>query len=75
MALSYRHLPLRIYQIGRKFRDERRPRGGMLRAKEFVMKDMYSFDESKEKALDTYHEISDAYRAILDKLNVPYAVV
>jgi prolyl-tRNA synthetase len=41
---SYREMPLRLYQIGKKFRDEARPRGGLLRAREFIMKDLYTFD-------------------------------
>ncbi|KAJ3277090.1 hypothetical protein HDV01_000142 [Terramyces sp. JEL0728] len=53
---SFKSLPLRVYQIGKKYRDELRPRGGLLRAKEFVMKDMYSFDVSEQKALETYDQ-------------------
>ncbi|KAJ3261821.1 hypothetical protein HK103_004772 [Boothiomyces macroporosus] len=56
LVSSFKSLPLRVYQIGKKYRDELRPRGGLLRAKEFVMKDMYSFDTSASKALETSHE-------------------
>ncbi|KAE9103206.1 Proline--tRNA ligase [Phytophthora fragariae] len=63
---------LRLYQIGRKFRDEIRPRFGLLRAREFVMKDMYSFDASYDGALQTYQDVSAAYNAILvSRLKLP----
>ncbi|KAF4139459.1 Anticodon binding domain [Phytophthora infestans] len=63
---------LRLYQIGRKFRDEIRPRFGLLRAREFVMKDMYSFDTSYEKALQTYEDVTAAYNEILiSRLKLP----
>ncbi|CEG48112.1 prolyl-trna synthetase [Plasmopara halstedii] len=59
------HASLRLYQIGRKFRDEIRPRFGLLRAREFVMKDMYSFDTSFDGALQTYQAVTTAYKNIL----------
>ncbi|ETL31275.1 proline-tRNA ligase [Phytophthora nicotianae] len=63
---------LRLYQIGRKFRDEIRPRFGLLRAREFVMKDMYSFDTSYDAALQTYHDVTGAYNEILiSRLKLP----
>ncbi|KAK9234866.1 hypothetical protein V1525DRAFT_382610 [Lipomyces kononenkoae] len=71
---SFRQLPLRLYQIGRKYRDERRPRGGMLRGREFLMMDLYSFDTTTEAALATYEEIKLAYRSIFDTLGIKYAV-
>ncbi|KAF9432729.1 prolyl-tRNA synthetase [Entomortierella beljakovae] len=71
---SYRQLPIRVYQIGRKFRDELRARGGLLRGKEFLMKDLYTFDVSKEEALKTYDEVVLAYRRIIKRLGVPFAV-
>ncbi|KAI8588012.1 prolyl-tRNA synthetase [Geranomyces variabilis] len=71
--LSWRQLPLRLYQIGRKYRDEARPRSGLLRAREFVMKDMYSFDVSEEAALKTYEEVRGAYDRILSALGIPFA--
>ena len=59
---SYRQLPLRLYQIGEKFRNEARPRGGLLRCREFVMKDLYTFDRSIEEARATYNEVCQVYR-------------
>jgi len=72
---SYRQLPLRVYQVGRKFRDELRARSGLLRGKEFLMKDLYTFDVSEEEALKTYDQVVLAYRKIMKRLGVPYAVV
>jgi hypothetical protein len=66
MVHSYKDLPLRLYQVGRKYRDERRPRGGLLRAKEFMMKDLYTFDSTPEAALETYESVRGAYTAIFD---------
>ncbi|BFZ64905.1 hypothetical protein YB2330_006058 [Saitoella coloradoensis] len=71
---SYRHLPVRLYQIGRKFRDERRPRFGLLRGREFVMKDLYTFDASEADALKTYDEVTRVYRELFDQIGVPYLV-
>ncbi|KAG0057861.1 hypothetical protein BGZ83_000048 [Gryganskiella cystojenkinii] len=71
---SYRQLPIRVYQVGRKFRDELRARSGLLRGKEFLMKDLYTFDVSEEEALKTYDEVVLAYRRIMKRLGVPYAV-
>jgi prolyl-tRNA synthetase len=61
---SYRQLPRNFYQIGIKFRDEIRPRFGLMRAKEFVMKDAYSFDVSDEAAMVSYRKMYDAYTRI-----------
>jgi prolyl-tRNA synthetase len=74
MVHSYKDLPLRLYQIGRKYRDERRPRGGLLRAKEFMMKDLYTFDFNPESALQTYEAVRAAYTAIFNALKLPYLV-
>ncbi|KAF9097030.1 hypothetical protein BGX23_009948 [Mortierella sp. AD031] len=71
---SYRQLPIRVYQVGRKFRDELRARSGLLRGKEFVMKDLYTFDVTEEEAYKTYDEVVLAYRRIMKRLGVPYAV-
>ncbi|KAI1810588.1 class II aaRS and biotin synthetase [Poronia punctata] len=71
---SYKSLPLRLYQIGRKYRDEIRPRHGVLRSREFVMKDLYTFDYSAETALKTYREACAAYSALFDELKLPYIV-
>jgi prolyl-tRNA synthetase len=69
---SRQQLPLRLYQIGRKYRDEKRPRGGLLRGREFLMKDLYTFDATAQEAHATYDDIRGAYRAFLDELTVDY---
>jgi len=74
MVHSYKDLPLRLYQTGRKYRDERRPRQGLLRAKEFMMKDLYTFDYSTESALRTYEEVRNAYNNLFNELRLPYLV-
>jgi len=71
---SYRDLDLTIYQIDRKFRDDH-ARNGLLRAKEFVMKDAYSFHKDKKGLRKKYQEFLDAYRTIFDKLGLEYSVV
>ena len=65
-------LPLRLYQISRKYRDEKRPRGGLLRGREFLMKDLYTFDPDVPAAHATYDEIRSAYRSLLDELTINY---
>ncbi|ETI21097.1 proline-tRNA ligase [Cladophialophora carrionii CBS 160.54] len=65
-------LPIRLYQISRKYRDEKRPRGGLLRGREFLMKDLYTFDHNPEAAHITYDEIRNAYRSFLDELKIKY---
>ncbi|KAI2472161.1 prolyl-tRNA synthetase [Annulohypoxylon bovei var. microspora] len=70
-SLSYKQLPLRVYQIGRKYRDEFRPRAGLLRSKEFLMKDLYTFDYSIKSALSTYEEVRAAYARLFDELKLP----
>lgn len=64
---SYRHLPRNFYQIQTKFRDEIRPRFGLMRAKEFIMKDAYSFDSSEEGAQASYRKMYDAYVRIFQR--------
>ena len=72
---SYRDLPLLLYQIQTKFRDEPRPRGGLLRVREFLMKDLYSFDVD-EAALDkSYEAMAQAYRSIYARLGLPALMV
>ncbi len=61
---SYRQLPKNFYQISTKFRDEIRPRFGLMRAKEFIMKDAYSFDTTDEGAMASYHKMYEAYKRI-----------
>lgn len=74
IAASRKRLPLRLFQVSRKYRNEKRPRGGLLRAREFLMKDMYSFDATPEDAHRTYEEMSAAYRAFFGDLGVPFVV-
>jgi prolyl-tRNA synthetase len=64
---SYRQLPKNFYQIQTKFRDEIRPRFGLMRAKEFIMKDAYSFDATDEGAQASYHKMYDAYARIFER--------
>lgn len=67
-VLSYKQLPVKVYQMTRKHRDEPRPRMGLLRTREFVMKDMYSFDASVEEAHQSYNEVQHAYECIMRRL-------
>ncbi|PNS19740.1 proline-tRNA ligase [Sphaceloma murrayae] len=69
---SYKDLPLRLYQISRKYRDEQRPRQGLLRGREFLMKDLYTFDESVDASARTYDEVRTAYHQIFTALRVPF---
>lgn len=66
------HLPLRLYQISRKYRDEKRPRGGLLRGREFIMKDLYTFDKTEPDAHETYAAVREAYNNIFAELKLPY---
>lgn len=68
---SYKDLPLRLYQITRKFRDELRPRHGLLRGREFTMKDLYTFDTDLRSALDTYEKVRGAYSRIFNDMKLP----
>ncbi|KAK4233345.1 hypothetical protein C8A03DRAFT_19572 [Achaetomium macrosporum] len=68
---SYKELPLRLYQITRKYRDEFRPRHGLLRGREFVMKDLYTFDNSIESALETYDKVRAVYARIFADMKLP----
>jgi prolyl-tRNA synthetase len=72
---SYRQLPLNLYQIQLKYRDEPRPRAGLLRCREFIMKDAYSFDVSEEAALQSYADMRDTYHRIFERLGLEYRVV
>ncbi|CCD34450.1 hypothetical protein QC760_009723 [Botrytis cinerea] len=71
---SYKELPVRLYQITRKYRDELRPRQGLLRSREFVMKDLYTFDYNSTSALSTYEDVRKAYHNLFDELKIPYLV-
>ncbi len=72
---SYKDLPLSIYQIQTKYRDEARPRAGLLRGREFVMKDSYSFDVDDAGLERSYQTHRDAYIRIFDRLGFEYAIV
>lgn len=72
---SYKDLPLQIYQIQDKYRDEARPRAGLLRGREFTMKDAYSFDISDEGLEASYQAQRDAYERIFQRLGLEYVIV
>ena len=72
---SYKQLPRNLYQIQTKFRDERRPRFGVLRAREFIMKDAYSFDRDQSSARASYEIMAQAYRRIFDRFGLEYRAV
>jgi prolyl-tRNA synthetase len=72
---SYKNLPLLLYQIQVKFRDELRPKGGLIRGREFIMKDLYSFHTSLECLDKTYNDVYKAYTNIFERLNLPFEVV
>jgi len=72
---SYKDLPLTIYQIQDKYRDEARPRAGLLRGREFTMKDAYSFDATDEGLDASYQAQRDAYERIFTRLGLEYAIV
>ncbi|MBL8302332.1 MAG: proline--tRNA ligase [Ideonella sp.] len=72
---SYRALPKNFYHIQTKFRDERRPRFGVMRGREFTMKDAYSFDRDKEGAAKSYQVMFEAYRRIFDRFGLQYRAV
>ncbi len=72
---SYKQLPKNLYQIQTKFRDERRPRFGLMRGREFIMKDAYSFDRSAEDAKESYQKMTVAYRKIFDRFGLRYRAV
>ncbi|SDJ01184.1 proline--tRNA ligase [Salimicrobium halophilum] len=72
---SYKKLPMTLYQIQNKFRDEKRPRFGLLRGREFLMKDAYSFNESYESLDESYQMMFDAYCRIFERLGLNYRAV
>ncbi|CAL8081050.1 unnamed protein product [Orchesella dallaii] len=71
-SLSYKQLPQRLYQITEKFRDEKRPRFGLLRGRQFLMKDLYTFDANLEAAEQTYSEINEVYSKLLNSLGLKW---
>lgn len=72
---SYKQLPLNLYQIQTKYRDEKRPRFGLIRAREFIMKDAYSFDKDEEGMKKSYQDMWEAYERIFTRLKMKYKVV
>lgn len=72
---SYRQLPLNVYQIQNKFRDERRPRFGLMRGREFIMKDAYSFDRDEEALDKSYKAMYDAYTRIFNRCGLNFRPV
>jgi prolyl-tRNA synthetase len=72
---SYKQLPKNLYQIQTKFRDERRPRFGLMRGREFIMKDAYSFDRDQDSAKASYQVMAGAYRKIFDRFGLRYRAV
>lgn len=72
---SYKQLPLSLYQIQTKYRDEKRPRFGVIRAREFSMKDAYSFDVSPSAMQESYNVMYRAYERIFDRLKLDYKIV
>lgn len=72
---SYKQLPINLYQIQTKFRDEIRPRFGLMRCREFIMKDAYSFDINEERCKESYNKMYEAYCRIFDRMGLVYKVV
>jgi prolyl-tRNA synthetase len=72
---SYKQLPKNFYHIQTKFRDERRPRFGVMRSREFIMKDAYSFDRDMASAKASYQVMAQAYRSIFDRFGLRYRAV
>lgn len=72
---SYRQLPLLLYQVHNKYRDERRPRFGLLRGREFIMKDLYSFDQDEDGLEESYHKMYDAYNKIFSRCSLDFRAV
>lgn len=72
---SYKQLPLNLYQFQVKYRDEKRPRFGLNRSREFLMKDAYSFDRDREGMLKSYHNMEDCYDAIFTEIGLDYVKV
>jgi prolyl-tRNA synthetase len=73
-AKSYQKYPFSLYQIQTKFRDEARSRGGLIRVREFTMKDAYSFHTSKESLKETYKQYYDAYNTIFKRVGIPEVI-
>ncbi|ADY56546.1 Prolyl-tRNA synthetase [Syntrophobotulus glycolicus DSM 8271] len=72
---SYKQLPLLLYQIQNKYRDERRPRFGLMRGREFIMKDLYSFDRDAEAGAESYRKMYEAYTKIFSRCGLTFRPV
>ncbi len=72
---SYKDLPFNLYQIGNKYRDEPRPRFGLIRVREFFMKDAYSFDTDLDGLDKSYRKMFEAYQKIFDRIGIDYRIV
>ncbi len=72
---SYRQLPFMLFQIQTKFRDEPRPRFGVIRSREFIMKDLYSFHADEESLSEGYYKVYHAYKNIFDAIGLEYKIV
>ncbi|HZW81838.1 MAG TPA: proline--tRNA ligase [Candidatus Deferrimicrobium sp.] len=72
---SYKQLPLLLYQIQNKYRDERRPRFGLMRGREFIMKDLYSFDRDQDGCKESYQKMYDAYTRIFSRCGLTFRPV
>jgi prolyl-tRNA synthetase len=72
---SYRDLPVNIYQVEWKYRDEFRPRYGLLRGREFLMKDAYTFDRDEDGMRESYRAMYEAYQRVFDRLGLEYVIV
>ena len=72
---SYRQLPINLYQIQTKYRDEKRPRFGLMRSREFIMKDAYSFDRDQAGLDKSYDEMYDAYARVFNRCNLTFRAV
>jgi prolyl-tRNA synthetase len=75
LVRSYKQLPITLYQIQTKFRDEPRPRFGIIRTREFIMKDAYSFDADLAQLNESYDAMYEAYCRVFDRCGVPYVIV
>ena len=75
MIRSYKDMPFNLYQIGNKYRDEVRPRLGLIRVREFIMKDAYSFDKDLEGLDKSYNKMYTAYKNIFDRIGLKYKIV
>lgn len=70
--ISYKNLPIKLYQVTSKYRDEMKPRFGLMRSKQFVMKDLYTFDANIETANDTYEMVCEAYNQIFSRIGIDF---